>query len=42
MADDKVETALLDQVIDVIPIVAMKAPLSELITTCGTKGNTTD
>jgi hypothetical protein len=42
MADNKVETALVEQVIDVIPIEIVKAAVSELLTMCEKKGNTTD
>jgi hypothetical protein len=40
--DNKVETAMLAQVIDMIPIEALKEPVTELINTCGEKGDATD
>jgi len=40
MADNTVETSLLEQVIEAIPIKALQKPVEDLVTMCGKKGNT--
>jgi hypothetical protein len=40
--DNQVETAMLAQMTDMIPIEELKKPVTDVINTCGEKGDTTD
>lgn len=39
---DQVETAMLAEVINMIPIEALKVPVTQLVNTCGKKGDAID